>query len=75
MTDDFTLADLKLDYAFGPATLTSITSYTHRNVLVLRDATQLSGSVTFDVFGQQRIRLIRPGCAPTRRCMTARIST
>ena len=51
MTDDFTLADLKLDYAFGPATLTSITSYTHRNVLVLRDATQLSGSVTFDVFG------------------------
>jgi iron complex outermembrane receptor protein len=51
MTDDFTLADLKIDYNFGPSTLTSITSYTHRNVVVLRDATQLSGSVTFDVFG------------------------
>ena len=50
LTDDFTLADLKVSYDFGPATLTSITSYTHRNVLVLRDATQLSGSVTFDVF-------------------------
>ncbi|HKS92600.1 MAG TPA: TonB-dependent receptor, partial [Tepidiformaceae bacterium] len=50
LTDDFTLADLKVTYDFGPATLTSVTSYTHRNVLVLRDATQLSGSVTFDVF-------------------------
>lgn len=51
LTDDFTLADLKVAYDFGPATLTSVTSYTHRNVLVLRDATQLTGSVTFDVFG------------------------
>jgi iron complex outermembrane receptor protein len=47
--DDFGLADLKVDYDFGPATLTSITSYTHRKVTVLRDATQLSGSVSFDV--------------------------
>lgn len=51
LTDDFTLADLKATYDFGPYTLTSVTSYTHRNVLVVRDATQLSGSVTFDVFG------------------------
>src|SRR6185312_6825132 len=51
LTDDFTLADLKVTYDFGPATLTSVTSYTHRNVLVLRDATQLTGSVTFDAFG------------------------
>jgi len=50
LTDDFTLVDLKVAYDLGPATLTSVTSYTHRNVLVLRDATQLSGSVTFDVF-------------------------
>ena len=50
LTDDFTLADLKVTYDLGPATLTSVTSYTHRNVLVLRDATQLTGSVTFDVF-------------------------
>jgi iron complex outermembrane receptor protein len=47
--DDFGLADLKVDYDFGPATLTSISSYTHRRVTVLRDATQLSGSVSFDV--------------------------
>ncbi len=51
LTDDFTLSDLKVDYDLGPATVTSITSYTHRNVLVARDATQLTGSVTFDVFG------------------------
>src|SRR6266513_1198527 len=51
MIDDFTLADLKVDYDTGPGTLTSITSFTHRNVLVARDATQLTGSVTFDVFG------------------------
>jgi iron complex outermembrane receptor protein len=49
--DDFGLADLKVDYDFGPATLTSISSYTHRKVTVLRDATQLTGSVTYDVFG------------------------
>jgi iron complex outermembrane receptor protein len=49
--DDFTLTDLKLDYNFGPATLTSVSSYTHRRILATRDATQLSGSVTYDVFG------------------------
>src|SRR4029077_18092235 len=42
--------DLKVDYDLGAATVTSITSFTHRDVTVLRDATQLSGSVTFDVF-------------------------
>src|SRR5882672_7734710 len=47
--DAFNLADLKVEYDFGPTTLTSITSYTHRDVTVLRDATQLTGSVTFDV--------------------------
>ncbi|HXA35770.1 MAG TPA: TonB-dependent receptor [Steroidobacteraceae bacterium] len=47
--DDFGLADLKLEYDFGPATLTSISSYTHRRVTVLRDATQLTGSVSYDV--------------------------
>ncbi|HXZ59788.1 MAG TPA: TonB-dependent receptor [Steroidobacteraceae bacterium] len=55
LTDDFTLADLKIDYNTGPATLTSVTSYTHRNVQVLRDATQLTGSVTFDVFGDASV--------------------
>src|ERR1700686_753388 len=47
--DDFGLANLKVEYDFGPATLTSISSYTHRRVTVLRDATQLTGSVSFDV--------------------------
>ncbi|HZT04424.1 MAG TPA: TonB-dependent receptor [Steroidobacteraceae bacterium] len=50
LTDDFTLADVKVAYDLGFATLTSVTSYTHRNVLVLRDATQLTGSVTVDAF-------------------------
>jgi iron complex outermembrane recepter protein len=51
LSDQFLLTDLKVDYSFGPATLTSVTSYTHREVRVLRDATQLTGSVTFDILG------------------------
>ena len=51
ITDDFTLGDLKIVYGFGGAELTSVTSYTDRKVVVKRDATQLTGSVTFDVFG------------------------
>jgi len=51
LLDQFFLTDLKADYNFGPMTLTSITSYTHRNVRVLRDATQLTGSVTVDILG------------------------
>jgi iron complex outermembrane recepter protein len=57
--DDFGLVDLKLDYDFGPATLTSISSYTHRRVTVLRDATQLSGSVSYDV-GIPEVRVDSP---------------
>jgi iron complex outermembrane receptor protein len=49
--DDFKLYDLKIGYDFGPATLTSITSYTNRDVLVTRDATQLTGSVTYQFGG------------------------
>ena len=49
LLDQFVLTDLKVDYDLGPATLTSISSYTHRNVRVLRDATQLTGSVTVDI--------------------------
>src|SRR5450432_4648428 len=61
ITDDFGLADLKVDYDLGPATLTSISSYTHRQVTVLRDATQLSGSVTYDVFGEvPQVRINSP---------------
>lgn len=45
-TDEFLLADLNIQYDFGGATLTSITSYTDRDVLVVRDATALTSSIT-----------------------------
>jgi iron complex outermembrane receptor protein len=45
-TDDFLLADLNLRYDFGGAELTSITSYTHRDILVVRDAGALTSSIT-----------------------------
>jgi iron complex outermembrane recepter protein len=63
LLDQFLLTDLDVNWNFGPATLTSITSYTHRNVRVLRDATQLTGSVTYDalhVTDQASVRLTSP---------------
>ena len=45
-TDKFLLGDLTFKYNFGAATLTSITSYTHRDILVVRDATALTASIT-----------------------------
>lgn len=51
LLDQFVLTDLKVDYNFGFATLTSVSSFTHRNVRVLRDASQLTGSVTVDILG------------------------
>jgi iron complex outermembrane receptor protein len=63
LLDQFFLTDLDVNWNFGQATLTSITSYTHRNVRVLRDATQLTGSVTFDALGipnQADVRLNSP---------------
>ena len=45
-TDDFLLADLKIEYAFGDKTFTSITSVTDRDVTVLRDAGALTASIT-----------------------------
>jgi iron complex outermembrane receptor protein len=45
-TDDFLLGDLNLRYDFGGASLTSITSYTHRTILVVRDAGALTSSIT-----------------------------
>ena len=51
-TDEFLLGDLNLSYDFSDAlTLTSITSYTDRDVLVVRDATALTGSITGGSFG------------------------
>ena len=50
-SDKFSLGDLTLAYRFGAVTLTSITSYTHRDILVVRDATALTGSVTGGTIG------------------------
>jgi iron complex outermembrane receptor protein len=45
-TDEFLLGDVNLEYDFGGVTLTSVTSYTDRDVLVIRDATALTASIT-----------------------------
>ena len=45
-TDEFLLGDLNVRYDFGGAALTSITSYTHRDILVVRDAGALTSSIT-----------------------------
>lgn len=46
-TDEFFLADLNINYEFeNGLTLTSITSYTDRSILVVRDATALTASIT-----------------------------
>ena len=46
--DDFRLADLKMEFGLGDLTLTSVTSYTDREVIVTRDATTLTGSISWD---------------------------
>lgn len=59
--DDFGLADLKVEYDLGPLSVSSITSYTHRMLTVTRDASQLAGSVTYDVFGEvPQVRITAP---------------
>ncbi len=45
-TDEFLLADLNIGYDFGGTALTSITAYTDRDILVVRDATALGASIT-----------------------------
>jgi iron complex outermembrane receptor protein len=45
-TDEFTLVDLKIEYDFGKMNLTSVTSYTDRNIVAGRDATALTSSLT-----------------------------
>ncbi len=44
--DDLLIADLNIAYDFGGVELTSISAYTDREVLVVRDATALTGSIT-----------------------------
>jgi iron complex outermembrane receptor protein len=44
--DEMTMADLVVNWGLGGVTLTSVTSFTDRDVVVVRDASQLSGSVS-----------------------------
>jgi iron complex outermembrane receptor protein len=51
-TDKFTLGDVDVSYHLGGGkTLTSITSYSDRDVLVIRDATALTASITGGTIG------------------------
>src|SRR4029079_17724797 len=43
------IGDLTASYDFGPAELTSVTSYIKRDILVSRDASALTGSVSVDL--------------------------
>lgn len=43
--DDFVLGDVRAEYDFAGAVLTSITSYTHRDVVVTRDGGALYASI------------------------------
>jgi iron complex outermembrane recepter protein len=61
--DDFFLGDLTMEFDFGPAVLTSISSYTDRDILVTRDASQLTGSITFDIIAgatSDQVRISTP---------------
>ena len=61
LTDDFTMVDLKLEFGFGNVGLTSVSTYIDRQVEVIRDASQLTGSVTTQVGGTPaQIRLNSP---------------
>ncbi len=48
-TDETMLADVNVNWDLGGVTLTSITSYLDREILVSRDASALTGSVTIDL--------------------------
>ncbi|MGI8705135.1 MAG: TonB-dependent receptor [Sphingomicrobium sp.] len=48
-SDETLLADLTVSYDFGPVELTSVTSYIERDILVSRDASALTGSVSVDL--------------------------
>ena len=47
--DDTTIADITLNWGFGAAELTYAGSYTEREILVSRDASALTGSVSIDL--------------------------
>ncbi len=50
-TDETLLADVTINYAMGGVDLTSVTTYIDRDILVSRDASALTGSVTVRPLG------------------------
>ncbi len=48
-TDETTIADLTMTFGLGAVDLTSITTYTQRDILVSRDASALTASVSVDL--------------------------
>jgi iron complex outermembrane receptor protein len=50
-TDNYTLGDLNVRYDFSGMNLTSITSYSYRDILVVRDAGALTSSITGGTIG------------------------
>ncbi|ODU19711.1 MAG: TonB-dependent receptor [Sphingomonas sp. SCN 67-18] len=47
--DEILIADATIQASHGPVDFTSVTSYTDRNILVSRDASALTGSVSVDL--------------------------
>lgn len=58
-SDETLIADLVIELGFDNFDLTSITSYTDRSILVSRDASALTGSVSFD-FGLPNAAILLP---------------
>jgi iron complex outermembrane receptor protein len=72
-SDNFTLADVNANYNFGKTSLTSITSYTYRDILVVRDATALTASITGGSIGlPQNVYTLN---APLNDATTAKVFT
>ena len=73
-TDDFVLGDVNVEYKIDKdLLLTSITSYTHRDLLVIRDAGALTSSITGGSLGlDERIYTLD---SPLNDATTARVWT
>src|SRR5262249_29698109 len=72
-TDDFVLADFNLDYKMDHGLITSVTSSTYRDLLVVRDATALTSSITGGSIGKpQNVYTLN---APLNDATTAKIWT
>ncbi len=79
-TTSFTLGDLNIDYDFGPAVLTPISSYTtaksrffatpplaHRQRRVRRRGTDAEVRISSPLYDRTKLEVAQPGVAPVRR--------